>query len=65
MIVPINFFIIVSAFLQGRCSSFALAGGILFKGHFIFEVLINTGLLDVGMVNVYINTSQYAYLIFK
>lgn len=64
MIVPISFFIIVSAFFQGRCHSLTLAGGVLFTGAFIFEVLINTGLLDVGMVSVYINTSQYAYLIF-
>jgi signal transduction histidine kinase len=64
ILVPVNFFIIVSAYLQGRCNTLITAGGILFTWAFIFEVLINTGLLDVGMVNIYINTSQYAYLIF-
>lgn len=64
MIVPINFFIIVTAYLQGRCSALTLAGGILFTEAFLFEVLINTGLVDVGVVSVYMNTSQYAYLIF-
>jgi signal transduction histidine kinase len=64
ILVPVNFFIIASAFLRGRCNTLITAGGILFTWAFIFEVLINTGLLDVGMVSIYINTSQYAYLIF-
>lgn len=64
IIVPTNFFIIVSAYLKGKCNTLILAGGILCTEAFIFEVLINTGLLDVGIVSNYINTSQYAYLIF-
>lgn len=64
VLVPVNFFIIVSAFLQGRCNLLILTGGVLFTEAFLFEVLINTGLLDVGMVSIYLNISQYAYLIF-
>ncbi|MEL7646640.1 MAG: HAMP domain-containing sensor histidine kinase [Sedimentibacter sp.] len=64
IIVPVNFIIIVSAFLQERCSTLTLGGGFLFAGAFVFEVLVNTGILDVGLVSIYINTSQYAYLIF-
>lgn len=64
VLVPVNFFIIVSAFFQGRCNILILAGGILFTEAFLFEVLINTGLLDVGIVSIYLNISQYAYLIF-
>mgnify|MGYP000424269414 CR=1 FL=1 len=64
VIVPINFLVIISAFLQGKCNTLIMAGGILFFEAFIFEVMINTGFIDVGMLSVYINTSQYAYLLF-
>lgn len=64
IIVPVNTFLIIAAYLQRRCNTIMLAGGILFAAAFILEVSINTGINEVGIISVYINTSQYAYLVF-
>ena len=64
ILVPINILIIIFAFLKKKCDYLILAGGLLFGMAFIFEVAINTGFIPVGILSVYINTSQYAYLIF-
>lgn len=64
LIVPVNTLLIISAYLKKKCNTIMLAGGLLFAAAFILEVSINTGLNTVGIISVYINTSQYAYLIF-
>ena len=64
IIVPVNFYVITNAYLKGRCNLLILLGGLIFTAAFIFEVLINTGMIPVGIISIYINTSQYAYLLF-
>ncbi|WP_353095613.1 ATP-binding protein [Tissierella praeacuta] len=64
ILVPINVITIIIAFFRNKCNLLILFGGLLFGTAFVLEVCINTGLIPVGIISVYINTSQYAYLLF-
>ncbi len=64
ILAPLNAVIIVKAYLDSRTNSLLLAGALAFFITFVFETSVNTGLLAVGALNVYINTSFYGYLLF-
>ena len=65
VLAPLNLIIVLIAYLRGKTNNLILIGGFCFAITAFFEGLINTGILPVGIISVYLNTSQYGYLIFS
>ena len=62
VLVFVNFITILRAYLIKKTSIIMLIGGLSFTISYIFDLLHNQGFMPVGIVNVWISTSQHGHI---